>query len=308
MIKYVTHNKINKSKWDNSIKNSFNKLPYAYSWYLDIVSPNWDALIYDDYKAIMPLTKRKKYGISYIYQPILCQQLGVFSTINKNSFCIDDFIKAIPNKFKIIEIAINSKNFLSNEVFVKQTMIKVNQIIPLRDKYEDIRTRYRRSHKKNIEKFLMHRTLFEIRNLSYQQFCQNKFKSIKEKGITLNKREKSIYLRLLMDLERRDYLKTYLGYDNNNEVLGGISFFNIDESIMIQTFCNIQGRKYGLMFFLIDNLIRENSGKRMFIDFMGSSIEGIRSFHNGFGCYEEYYTFIKINRLNKIIRLIKNQA
>jgi hypothetical protein len=306
MIKYTTHNEIIKSKWDYSITNSVNKLPYAYSWYLDIVSPNWDALIYDDYKVIMPLTKRKKYGISYIYQPILCQQLGAFSTVNENAFCIDDYIKAIPNKFKLIEIAINSKNFLSNDLMVKQTIRKCNQILSLYDNYENIHNGYKKNHKKNIEKFFKHRMSFEIRNQSYQNFCQNKFNFIKEKGIEMKKQDKDIYMKLLMELERRDYLKTYLGYDKNNKILGGISYFNIDESIMIQTFCNKQGRSHGLMYFLMDNLIRENSGKRIFIDFMGSSIEGIRYFHNGFGCHEEYFTFIKINRLNKIMRLIKN--
>jgi hypothetical protein len=64
----------------NAIARSFNGIVYAYSWYLDIVSPGWDALVKDDYKSVMPLTWRKKYGIKYLYQPFFTQQLGVFSS------------------------------------------------------------------------------------------------------------------------------------------------------------------------------------------------------------------------------------
>ena len=72
-IRYVTQEFINKSLWDQCIKKAVNGRVYAYSWYLDIMADNWDALIIGDetYETVFPLTYRSKYGISYLYQPFL---------------------------------------------------------------------------------------------------------------------------------------------------------------------------------------------------------------------------------------------
>jgi hypothetical protein len=56
MIKYLKHKEINKEKWDKCISSSHNKIIYALSWYLDVVSPNWDGLIKGDYEAVMPIS------------------------------------------------------------------------------------------------------------------------------------------------------------------------------------------------------------------------------------------------------------
>src|SRR4030043_203599 len=61
MIKHLRHHEIDKERWDESIKKAFNGIIYAYSWYLDIVSPGWEALITEDYKKVMPLTGERHY-------------------------------------------------------------------------------------------------------------------------------------------------------------------------------------------------------------------------------------------------------
>ena len=69
-IKYLKHNQIDKQKWDSAIENARNGLVYVLSWFLDIVSPDWDALVYGDYEVVMPLTYRNKLGVKYLYQPV----------------------------------------------------------------------------------------------------------------------------------------------------------------------------------------------------------------------------------------------
>src|SRR5580698_8347179 len=110
MIIYLRHNEISKVKWDKCLDNSPNSLIYAYSWYLDIVSPEWDALVEDDYSGIMPLPKASKYGFSYIYPPLFTQQLGLFSTDSLTDGKIMEFISAIPSKFRYLEMNLNEKN------------------------------------------------------------------------------------------------------------------------------------------------------------------------------------------------------
>src|SRR3990172_7490113 len=101
MITYLKHSEIDKPKWDKCIQNSSNGLIYAYSWYLDFVSPNWQALVRGDYEYVMPLTCKKKYGINYLHQPFFAQQLGVFSSAVLSDYDVDEFLSLIPEKFKL---------------------------------------------------------------------------------------------------------------------------------------------------------------------------------------------------------------
>ena len=48
MVSYLRHNEIDKGKWDACIRLSENSLVYAYSWYLDIIHPGWEAMVKDD--------------------------------------------------------------------------------------------------------------------------------------------------------------------------------------------------------------------------------------------------------------------
>ena len=82
MINYLTNEQIDKSRWDDCVAHAVNGNVYAFSWYLDIVHPEWEALVEmidGNYVTIMPITKKKKYLINYLCQPFFVQQLGVFS-------------------------------------------------------------------------------------------------------------------------------------------------------------------------------------------------------------------------------------
>ncbi|MFH1005014.1 MAG: hypothetical protein V1781_05925 [Bacteroidota bacterium] len=120
-INYISHSHINKKTWDECIEHSQNSLIYAYSWYLDIVCPNWEALVEGDYESVMPLTWEKKYGIRYLFQPYFTQQLGIFSKNKLEKKTIEKFLLSIPTYYKFIEINLNTQNdFQSNEYSSKK--------------------------------------------------------------------------------------------------------------------------------------------------------------------------------------------
>src|ERR1700722_19967131 len=96
-IRYIQQPEIDKIKWDHCIGNAGNGLIYGYSCYLDQMAKNWDALVLNDYEAVMPLTWNKKYGIHYLYQPAFTASLGVFGN-DMNEKLTRSFIQAIPGK------------------------------------------------------------------------------------------------------------------------------------------------------------------------------------------------------------------
>ncbi|MGI4835620.1 MAG: GNAT family N-acetyltransferase [Janthinobacterium lividum] len=81
MLHYFKRVAIDCAQWDALVAAAPNGLIYGLSWYLDIVSPNWEALVKladGRYVAVMPLPVRTKWGLRYVQQPPFTQQLGVF--------------------------------------------------------------------------------------------------------------------------------------------------------------------------------------------------------------------------------------
>ena len=148
-IKYLLHDEIDKAKWDATITRASDGLIYGYSFYLDAMAKHWDGLVLNDYDAVMPLTWNKKYGFYYLYQPAFTASLGVFGD-NLNGGLIDDFIKNIPAKFKLIEISLNPGNIIGNSNTF--SIARSNYILPLNRSYEELYKAYRENHKRNINK------------------------------------------------------------------------------------------------------------------------------------------------------------
>ena len=81
MLRYLLNNQIDYPQWDACVAAAEQRLVYALSWYLDVVSPGWAGLVAEQegrYVAVMPLPVKQQFGIRYLQQPLFCQQLGLF--------------------------------------------------------------------------------------------------------------------------------------------------------------------------------------------------------------------------------------
>jgi len=148
-IHYLTHQQIDKDKWNARIDNSSNGLIYAYSYYLDHMAKNWDALVLGDYEAVMPLTWNKKYGIHYLYEPAFTASLGIFGN-GLNAKLINEFIEAIPSKFKLIEIDLNAGNKV--DFPTGTAILRNNYVLNLNKPYKEIAEKYRENIRRNVKK------------------------------------------------------------------------------------------------------------------------------------------------------------
>jgi hypothetical protein len=143
-IKHLSYSEIDLKKWDETILKAYNALVYAESWYLDIVSPNWDALVLGDYEYVMPLPVKRKLGLSFLVQPVLTQQLGVFSSHKIEENLIELFIKKIP--YKSYHLNLNEQNFFNEGI--KQP----NYVLDLNKDYQTIYAAYSTNTKRNLKK------------------------------------------------------------------------------------------------------------------------------------------------------------
>lgn len=67
--------------WNDFIAHSPQAAPYGCTWYLDVVWPGWKAVVVSkkgQMLAVMPVKISKKHGVSYIFNPLFCQYVGIF--------------------------------------------------------------------------------------------------------------------------------------------------------------------------------------------------------------------------------------
>ena len=151
MIRYLEHHQVDKKKWDRCIHESSNALVSGASWYLNSVSPGWNALVEDDYVSVFPLTWRKKYGFHYLYQPFFTQQLGLFSTEKKiTEKKLQTFLDAIPGQYRFVEIQLNVANVCTQPEF--KISERITHHLDLNNSYEKICNAYSENLKRNIKR------------------------------------------------------------------------------------------------------------------------------------------------------------
>ena len=143
-IKHIVHSEIDLQKWNTCIQNACNSLVYAESWYLDIVSPNWEALVLGDYEYVMPLPVKQKYGITFLVQPPLTQQLGVFSVNKIEENIVELFIKNIP--YRSYHLNLNEQNLYSKGIQQPNLLLNLNK------DYQTLFAAYSTNTKRNIKK------------------------------------------------------------------------------------------------------------------------------------------------------------
>jgi hypothetical protein len=298
-IQYITHNKIDKLKWDDCIAGASNSLIYATALYLDEMAKYWDALILNNYEAVMPLTYNKKLGIYYLYQPFACASLGVFGN-HLSQQVVELFLQNIPPHFKYADIYLNRENNFN----VKSVHLtpRTNYVLSLDKPYTEIDKQYRQSYQQ-ILKNIGTATLIKI-NIDYElviDLAQKKMNEVKPFKMDDIKR----FRKLCHALLQKDQVKTYGVFHDDNLVASGIFFIDNCRAYYVMAGNTTPGRTLGASHILIDAFIKNHSDRKLSLDFEGSNIPGIAFFFKGFGAMKEIYFSLRFNRLNKLIQLFK---
>lgn len=301
MIKYLSNSDIDKQKWDKCIRDAFNGNVYAWSWYLDIVHQNWEALVEDDYERVFPLTGNSRLGIFYLFQPFFAQQLGIFSKNILSPDIVSRFIDAIPAKYRLVEIRLNTHNRISNVPMHVESHL--NHELDLIPNYEKLSRAYHKNTKRNLTK-ARDAGLTIMKNLKPEEIV-GLFRSNRGRTIShWNTREYNRLIKLVYAGIYRGQTKLYGAYTNDNQICGGAIFFKSHEKItFLFSGVNETGRNNHALTFILDHVIREFAGGPFVLDFEGSDNPNLARFYKGFGSIETTYPGIYINRLPWPLRL-----
>ena len=291
MIYYQTHNQIDKALWDWCIALAPNGNVYAWSWYLDAVHPGWDALVEIEggkYVTVMPITKKRKYGINYLCQPFFTQQLGLFSVHPITKEKALTFLRVIPPKYLLVEIRLNEGNPLDQTC--KGVCLHRNHLLDLNNDYDMLFSQYHENTKRNLKKSLKYnlQLVKEVpMPIVIELFRANRGASVKHWGD-----EEYARLNLLADLaitSRSAFIYGVKTSDNENVICAALFLLSHQKITFLFSGNNALGKETQAMTFLIDQVIREFAGQKLTFDFEGSDDENLARFYQGFGSVSVSY-------------------
>jgi hypothetical protein len=288
MIHYLKRNQLNTLKYDACIKASINSRIYAYSWYLDIVADNWDALVLNEYEAVMPLPWRSKYLIKYIYPPAWTQQLGVFSPTTISKELVSRFLKSIPKKFKKITIQFNSGNDLS----LFKTEKRVNYILKLNRSYNEIYKGFNKNRKRDLKKADKLKRV-KIKNISSKEFFE--FYVNKSKKYKLDNSQKQSFKKIINSQNKYTFI---LGVYVANKLEASVLLLEETKRITnLMPVVTSYGKENGLITLLLNQTFKKYEHSSKIFDFEGSMLLGVASFYQSFGAEMEIYKSLRFKKI-----------
>lgn len=299
-IRYLRHDEIDTTRWDRAMLAAINGNLYGWSWYLDTACPGWDALVTGDYQAMMPLPLRKKFGITYLYQPFFMQQTGIYSLQAIKPETTTRFLSALPPHIRYADYNLNFHNLPSgNEVNFERNTTYHLDLIP---DYPLLRRNFPENTRRNIKKASQ-------AGLSISKGMQINTLIRFKQQTAVSKISDAEYDKL-RQLVSRSVLKgagvIYGAYTASNELCAAAFFaFSHEYVYMLVAASDNAGKENSAMFLLVDTFLQEHAGRPLTLDFEGSNIPGIARFFAGFGAMPVYYYKVRMNRLPFYIKWLK---
>ena len=287
MMRRVKYHEIDFQKYAACLESSEQKNWYAKKEVLDELSGNWEVLVYNDYKAVLPVPLKKKFGINFVIMPLFCQQLGIFS--EKDDAEINDrFLQCLKKYYKVFLYSFNYHNSFSENIKKKK-----NYTIPISD-YVILRRKKYFKGRKSTAKCAQHLIYKEIElNAEHITFIEKHFKGLKK--------EKDIkkFRGYMNFLHQNNSLKLCAAY--LKEKLINVAVL-VNENTQLSLLALINDETYKTEngpSFLIDKILDNYIHEKEF-NFMGSNIRGIEIFFKSFGAELQEYPYLQSKILERL--------
>jgi hypothetical protein len=306
-IQYIKNKDIDSHKWNNCIRRSINSMVYAEYEYLTFMSKQWDALVYNNYEAVMPLVWNRKWGIKYLYQPAFFQQGGIFCYQPIDATLVEAFMIKAKNHFTFAEITLNYLNPVQQLSSVFQKSKRSNYLLPLQNKYLAIRENYHpdviQSLKRNSgEQKIQYESSNDFKTIIAQFKTDYHYLIPSLKNSDFEKFEKLCQFYLEQD---RLIIRETKDMFNHRKLAMALLLKDQNRLYNIISVVSDEGKKKFANYFLYDSLIKEFAETEMTLDFEGSDIEGVAFFYKKFGTINQPYPYVKFNQLPKMLKWLK---
>lgn len=256
---------------------------FCYSWYLDHFC-EWDVVLYGDYEGGIALPKKKRYGISKLYQPNFVQQCV---WIGKNRLSKEEEIKLynlLLSHFSLVHF--NCDIPLGNH------HQRINLVLPLANAYQILRLKFSKTVRKNIRKARTELTV------SLSSDIDTVIDLYKKQWGNLNPQLTNIdYNQLkLLAKKRPENIECYIVWCANEAIAGLVLAKGKNRLHYILGASSDRGKKLRALTLGLDHIIRSYSSSAFVFDFEGSSILSVKSFYESFGAHNEPFYEISFGK------------
>ena len=191
-----------------------------------------------------------------MYQSFFAQQLGVFSKDILSSEIVENFLKQIPSKYKLIEINLNTYNNISDDKYSIEKRL-THELDMIRS-YGDIYKNYSQNIKRNIKKAEKSglQTVNHIKpDAMIDLFRDNKGKKLK----TLIENDYLVLKKIVNACLSRGMVQIRGSYTLKNELCAAAAFiYSNRKLIFLFSATNNEARNNGAMSYLINGFIKDN--------------------------------------------------
>ncbi len=297
-LKYIKHQEIDFKKWDNTVLHSQIPFVFAQSFYLNATCANWDALVIGDYETIFPITYKTKFGYRYLPQPPFTSQLGAYGKLSMEAE--QQFYKYILEHFRLIDLELNVSNQLQSE-FISP---KNTYILNYSEGYK-----FNQNTKRNIAKAQENGFVVEsVKSQDIIQLSQQYLNPFLEKEVGLSKTTIGLLGNLLKNADLAGQLYTFQVLDKNNATKALGHFISNGKHALYLKGTNFdKADNSGSMHLLMKHAIEFFADKSSIFDFGGGSKQGLANFYMGFGGQAMTYSFLQVNKLPRLIKILKNK-
>ena len=295
-INYLKNDQINFVKWDNCINNAHNGSIYAFSWYLDIICENWEALVSKDYEFVMPILHKKRGNFHFTYNDFLSRQLGVFSTQLLNEEVVNAFLLKLSSVYKLFTINLNKYNKVKKSLFAQR--IQQTYEFDLIWNYQTIQENYSHEVQEAIIQGKKHK-ISVIKNIRPNDFLElTREKSVRV-SYPVKKGDMERLRKIIAFVYRHGLGEIYAAYTSENELCAACLFLKSNRKTnLIYSALTSTGEKHSAMHYLIDYYIKKHAEKILTLNFENLNVADKKKFCEGFGAETFYYVNVFNDKLS----------
>lgn len=295
-MKYVHHTALDKQKWDRLTSKCPTPNLYVQSWYLDAACERWDAIIWGDYDAGLPLPVKQKAFLQIAYLPYFIQQTGiVYLNTTQAALYLQEFLQSelfyrfysfrchFPSHFPIApHLPTNTKARLET---------RKNYLLPLHPSYELLSKGYNDNRKRNLKKATkLGWKCVASKDIGAATEMYEQYQGIKQKDFhpRIFRELHSLYA----NASQKGLTELLACQDGDNCILAYALFIRFGKRIYyLFGTMNETGKQHSAISLLFDSIIQKYASEDMVLDFEGGNLEGIGTYFASFGaCPEPFYS------------------
>ncbi|WP_144282817.1 hypothetical protein [Chryseobacterium echinoideorum] len=295
MIKRLQYHEIDFDKYSNCLENSVQRKYSATRLFLDITSDKkWELLVYKDYEAVMPVPYVIKLGKKIVHNPMLCQQLGIFSKADDVDMN-EAFLRFLEQNYLIRIYTFNEYNQFKTHLKTKKNFL----ITP--EDYQKVYSGYSPKRKRKLrldEEVISHSEIKKISFSESESFIrQNFLGASKEEDI-------DSFLSIFKKMADENCIEITAFCFHGKIINTIITYIDDDTAALLGTFNDKEYVKISGASVLIDHAIKENIGNRIF-DFEGGEIPNVEEFFRGFRPELRPYRLLEYSKKQLIRKMLK---